>query len=261
MRECLDRGLRVYLWVFDSPYRIPHAVLQFDNLRLLRKRQHIDFQGHSSVDLTSVYCSAALLKGTKLATLCSKEQLATCCSTTDLSANPDTPVLLPASANSYLDTQIASLEAYQVRGCQPYEVQQSMMSLQAEFATENSCCHLHGLPDFAVLLAPQAGAELLSSQACTISGLPEAAGATERERICAQTEAIAQAFYFAQERAIVACGRRVYKEHKIVYTAPSGNSNQRFIDIYVSSDAANASLCSAFVEFKDIQLLTVGGNR
>ena len=147
MRECLDRGLRVYLWVFDSPYQTPHAVLQFDNPRLLRKRQHTDFQGHSSVDLTSVYCSASLLKGTKLATLCSKEQLATCCSTTELSANPDTPVLLPVSANSYLGTQIASLEAYQVRGCQPYEVQQSMMSLQAEIATENSCCHLQGLPD------------------------------------------------------------------------------------------------------------------
>lgn len=87
------------------------------------------------------------------------------------------------------------------------------------------------------MLQLQRPANLLDSlpcQAVTVSGLPEAAGATDADRMTSQNEAIVQAFIFVRERDKDLEHTDVLKEHQLTYIATTGDTNHRYIDIHVS---------------------------
>lgn len=82
---------------------------------------------------------------------------------------------------------------------------------------------------------PADSADSLTHQAVTASGLPKAAGATDEDRIVSQNEAIVQSCIFARERSKDPEYIDVFKEHQITWTASTGDTNHRFIDVHVRS--------------------------
>lgn len=117
MRQQVELGRDVLLWVFPNPYQLPYAVLKYSREGPASSRKRSVDAVYAAVEIGHrVACQAYLVQGTAAAKACSKERILRAMLPADSSALNiwDHPQMLPSTAARHLAGKLKLLPAYKV---------------------------------------------------------------------------------------------------------------------------------------------------